>query len=134
VFDCKVVNEQARLEVVRTVKYDVESSEEFFRVARSKIRDDTRSLNRGINVAELTFSSYGFWQDVAGILLIEKELPLQVRGLDEITVDNPNASHTCAHQQIRRCCPDGAAADDYGASGEQVLLSLRANRRKQDLT
>ena len=68
-----------------------------------------------------------------GVRFIEKYLALQVRGFDEIAVDDFEVTDARADQEIGRCGADGTAAHDCGAGGEQPLLAFRADPGEEHL-
>jgi hypothetical protein len=68
-----------------------------------------------------------------GVGFIEKRLALQVGRLDEIAVDDSEATNTRADQQIGSGSADRAATDDCCAGSEQPLLAFRADPGEKHL-
>ena len=67
------------------------------------------------------------------ILLIEQHLPLQIRRLHKIPVDERHPPHTCSHQQAGRRRSRGPYAHHRRMAPAQLLLPSLADPRKQDL-
>jgi hypothetical protein len=60
-------------------------------------------------------------------------LALQVRGLDEIAVDNPYAADAGPYKQIGCRRTDRAASNQHGTGGQKPFLTLLANAGKKYL-
>jgi hypothetical protein len=100
---------------------------------RIQIGDEAFDGNGGIDGFELALGGDGFGEGIAGVIFIEQGLSLEIGRLDEITIQNSNAPYAGTDEQAGGCGANGAAADDYGAGGEEALLALEAESLKKYL-
>jgi len=82
------------------------------RVAWAKIGDDTFDGDGGIDGAELALGGDRLWQDVAGVGLIKERLTLQIGGLHEVAINDPDVADAGSNKKIGGGSSDGAATDD----------------------
>ena len=97
-----------------------------------------RSTTRGsISTCELICETIRrrdrFRQSIGGILLIKQHLPLQIRQLDDITIDNPNESHPRPNQLLRDDATQSTASHKQHARSRKPILTGVANGAKQSL-
>jgi hypothetical protein len=129
----KIIDQEARLEIVRAIEKKMDAAEEVCGVLRAEVGDDALEGNAGIDGAELVFRGNRFGQGLFGVRFIEKCLALKVGRLDEVAVDNPKKADTRAHQKVRSRCANSAAADNGGTRGADFFLTLRADASKEHL-
>lgn len=127
ILDGEVVDEETGFEVVGTVENEVEGREKAGSVAGVKIGNNAFDGDTGIDGAELAFSGDGFGDGGSGVRFVEERLALEIGRLDKITVDDANFPHAGADEEIGRGGTDRAASDDYGAGGEESLLTFFTN-------
>jgi len=132
-FHGNVVDQEARFEIVGAVEKQVDSIEKLFRVARAEIGDNTFDGNRRIDGAELALGRNGLGENVEGIGLVEERLTLQVRGLDEIAIDDSEVAYAGTNEKIGGGSADSTATDNGRPRGEQSLLPFRADPGEKHL-
>ena len=132
-FDGKIVDEEARLKVVRAVQDERKIREQLRGVSRGQVGHNALDLDVGIDGAELPFGGDRFRQCVSGIGFVKESLSLQIGGLDKVTVQDSEAADSCADEQICDCSADGSAANQDGASSCEALLAVTAEGPKQHL-
>ncbi len=84
----EVVDQEASLEIVGAIEEQIDSREEGFGVARAEIGDNAFDGDGGINRAQFAFGGDSLGKGIESIGFIEERLPLQVRGLHEIPIDD----------------------------------------------
>jgi len=129
----EIVYQEARLEIIGAIENYVLAREQLLGIARVHIRYDAFHGNAGVDGPKLAFGGYRFGENIAGVCFVEERLALEVRRLDEITVDDADAADAGAYHQIRYCRAYGAASHDHCAGGEQALLAWLADAGEQDL-
>jgi hypothetical protein len=110
--DGVVVEEVAGLEVVGGVEDDVGWGEELVDVGGDQIGDMGKDSDRGVEESDLAAGGFGFGERQESVGLVEEDLALEVGGLDEVTVDEGEGSHTGAGEERGCGGPGGSAADD----------------------
>jgi len=111
----------------------MDTAEKLLGVSRIEVGDDPFNGDAGIDRAKLAFRGDCFWQGLRGVGFIEKRLALEIRGLDEIAVDDTEIADSRAHQKIGSRGTDGAAADNSGARSVDFLLALRTDAGEEYL-
>ena len=74
-----------------------------------------------------------FGKGLSGIGLREKGLTLEIRGFDEISVNDAKPADAGADQEVGSGSANRTTANQDGTGGAQTLLSFAAKRRKQHL-
>src|SRR5262249_25751335 len=110
--------------VIGAIEDQVEASEQLRGVAGVEIGDDTFDGDRGVEGAELALSGDGLGQRVAGVGFVEKNLTLQIRRFDEVTVEDADAAYARSDEHSGGRSADGAASNNYQRRVEQSLLAL----------
>ncbi len=128
-----VIEQQARLEIVRAVQNQREPAQQFLGIFRTHVGDDALDRDAGIDGAQAALGRDGFWQCLPGVGFLKQGLPLQVRGLDEIAVHDPQSADAGAHQQIRQRRAQRAAAHNHRRRFEQALLARLADFGEENL-
>jgi hypothetical protein len=90
-------------------------------------------MRGGIDSAETPLGYNRLRQTVAGVGFFVKRLTLEIRRLDEISIDQAQRAKSGAHQEIRHRGAHRSAADEDRRGSEQTLLSLLANSGEKDL-
>ncbi len=81
-------------------------------VARAEIGNDTFHGHGGIDGAQFAFGGDGLGEDVEGVGLVEQGLALQVRGFNEIAIDDSEVPDAGANEKIGGGGSDCTAAND----------------------
>jgi hypothetical protein len=90
-------------------------------------------VNLRIDCSDFAGSGGGFGQALAGIVLVEEKLTLQIAGFNIIAIDNPEDANSCSGEQRTGGSADGATSHyrDFGPAYE--FLSLSADGGEEDL-
>jgi hypothetical protein len=131
--DGEIVHQEAGFEVVGAVENDVEALQQIGGVLRIEIGDEAFDGNGGIDGFEPALGGDGFGEGIARVGLVEKSLALQIGRFDEIAIEDSNAAYAGTDQEAGGSSANGAAANDYGAGGEEALLALEAESLKKYL-
>jgi len=75
-----------------------------------------------------------FRHSIGGILLIEQHLPLKIRQLDDVAIDNPEKSNARPHQLLGDHAAQRTASDEQDPRARQPRLAGVADGGKQGLT
>ncbi len=129
----RVVHQVPGLEVVGAVENYAEAADEFFDVAAVSVGDDAFDFDIGIDALELPFGGHGLGKIFRRVRLIEEHLPLEVRRLDVVPVDNPQSADARARQGIGLGGPERAASDDHNLRAQELSLPLGSDGLKEDL-
>ena len=131
--DGEVVEEIAGFEVVRSVEEEVGGGEEGVDVAGDEIGDMRGDGDRGVDGEKLAAGGLSLGERVCGVLFIEEDLTLKVRGLDKVAVDEGEMADAGAGEQRGGGGSGGTDANngDMGA-GKGVLAGL-TDAGKEDL-
>ena len=127
-----VPQEVAGGEVVRPVDHHVPAAQHLRGVGAGQAQREGEDLDIGVERGEGLAGRVGLGApDVGGAV---EDLPLEVRDLDRIRVDDPQPPHTGGRQVEggRRAEPPGA--DDEDAGRPDPLLTGRADLRDEDVT
>jgi len=111
-FDGNIVDQETSFEIVSAVQEQIDAIEKCFRVAGAEIGHDPFDGHGRIDGAKLTLRGDGLWEDVESVGFIEERLPLQVGGLNEIAIDDPEVADAGANEEIGCGSADGTAADN----------------------
>ena len=98
--DRRVVDQVARLEVVGSVQDQVGVADQVEDIGVVDVGDDRLDRDRAVDRPELARGGLGLGQVVGDVVLVEQDLALEVVGLDEVAVDDPDRSR-------RRPAPGG---------------------------
>src|SRR5207249_6979389 len=128
-----IVDQEASFEIVGAIEEQIDSIEKRLGVARAEIGDDTFDGHRRIDGAKLAFGGDSLGKDVESVGLVEQGLALQVRGLNEIAIDDFDVANAGANEKIGSGGSDCAASNDARPCGEQALLPFRASPREKHL-
>ena len=90
-------------------------------------------LDGGVGGEEFTAGGFGFGEGVAGVLLVEEDLALEVGGLDEVAVDEDKVADAGAGEERGGGGPGGADADDGDTGAGEGLLAGVADAGEEDL-
>jgi len=129
-----IVDQEARLEIVSAVQDEREAGQEFLSIPRAEVGDHALHGHIGVDGMQPAFGGDGFGQRVAGVGLVEQRLALQVRGLDEVAVNDAEMAQSGAHKQVGERCAQRARTDKHRARGQQALLTGLADRGEEDLS
>ena len=129
----KVVEQESRLKVVGTVEDQVKTLEEFGDISRSEVRNDTLDLDLRVQLSKLGFRCHSLWQCLAGVIFVEKRLPVQVGWLDKVAIDDTKSSYSGPRKQLGRRSTDGAATHNDSARCQQFALAFLAHAGKENL-
>src|SRR5260370_34021537 len=88
ILDSKVVDQKPGLEVVCSVKNEVETGEQVCGVAGAEVGDDAFHGDAGIDGAELALRGYGLGKRRDGVGCIKNGLALKSGGLYNIAIDD----------------------------------------------
>ena len=98
-----------------------------------EVGDDRLDLDRAVDQPQLPRGGLGLGQVVADVLLVEEDLPLEVVGLDEVAVDDPEVPDARADQVIGQHGPECTAAAERDPAFQQGALAGFAQGGKADL-
>ncbi len=132
-FHGDIVDQEASFEIIGAIKKQIDVTEKGFGIARAEIGDDAFDGYGRIDRAKLALRGNGLGQNIEGVGFIEEGLTLQVRGLDEIAIDDSEVADAGANEQIGSGSADSAATDDGRPRGEQPLLPFRADPAEKHL-
>src|SRR6266436_4211778 len=132
-FHRDIVDQEASFEIVGAIEKHIDATEKGFGITRAEIGDDAFDGYGRIDGAKLALRGNGLGQNIEGVGFIEEGLTLQVRGLDEIAIDDSEVADARTNEKIGGGSADGAATDDGRPRGEQPLLPLRADPGKEHL-
>ena len=87
--------------------------------------------DRAVDRPELPRGGLGLGQVVGDVFLVEQDLPLQVVGLDEVAVDDPEVAHAGPRQVVGQHGPECTAAAERDPARQQGRwpASPRAGKR-----
>ena len=129
----EVVDQVAGFEVVGGVEDEVGGGEEVGDVGGDEIGDVGGEGDGGVGGEEFAAGGFGLGQGVAGVLLVEEDLSLEVGGLDEVAVDEGEVADAGAGEQRGGGGTGGANADDGDVGAGEGLLAAVADAGKEDL-
>ena len=136
--DGEVVDEVAGLEVVGGVQNNIDRGdvdcgrvgaggcEQLGDIAGDKVGDVRMDGDARVEAGDVAARGFGFGQSFARVGLVEEDLALQVRGLDEVAVDEGECANPRAREQRCRGRTSGAAANDGDMGRGQPLLARGA--------
>ena len=87
----------------------------------------------GVDLRDATRGRDGLRRPLARVALGEHRLPLQVRLLDEVAVNDAQPPDAGARQHLDLRRPERAAPDDQRARRDESPLSLRADALEKNL-
>jgi hypothetical protein len=86
-----------------------------------------------MNLRESCFRGFRLRNPSSSITLCEECLPLQIRQLDEISIDDDKRADSGSGELLRSNAPKRTAASEQNACLTQSLLSLSTKPRKLHL-
>src|SRR5207237_10047580 len=122
----KIVNQVARPEVVGAIEHKFYTFEERNRL-RCEVFYMRLDTDFRVDGRQLARSRFGLGKALAGILLVEEELALEIAGLHIIPVDNAEGSHACSRKQSADGGAYGAGYHDGDIRSEDAFLTFIAN-------
>src|SRR6267154_2375575 len=129
----KIIEQKARFEIVSAVQQQLESLQQFLYVSRNQISDYPFNFYLRIQQLQLAFRGHGLCQGFTGIVFIKKSLPLQVRRLDKISVNDPQPSDSSTGKQLRGRSSDCAATHNDGTRAQKFSLPLFTHVGEENL-
>ena len=129
-----IVEQEARLEVVRAVEDDLGVLDNPLDVVGRDVRHDGPHLDLGVDPRDRCGCRHRLRGPRGRVRLVEEELPLEIRELDEVAVDDRDAAHAGAGEQVHRDRAERAAADDHDPAAADPLLARRSDPREPGLT
>ena len=114
-----VVEQIAGLEVVGAVEQQVRAGQQLVDIGWNQVSDGGVDRDLGVDGGDLAAGGLGLGQRGQGVGFIEQDLALQVRGLDEVAVDQREMADAGARQQRGRSRSRGAAAHHRDMAGGQ---------------
>jgi hypothetical protein len=136
--DGVVVEEVAGFEVVGRVQNQIDGDEigwgeELVDVGGHEVGDLRVDLDGGVEESDFASGGFGFREGFAGVGLVEEDLALEVRGLDEVAVDEGEGSDTGAGEEGGGGGSGGSDSDDGYVRGGEELLAGGSYPGKEDL-
>jgi len=95
--ESSVIQEKARFEIVGSIDNERKPREQIRGVRGREIGDDSFHADAGVDGAQATLGGDGFRQRIARVRFLKESLPLQIRRLDKIAVDDPQMSQAGAN-------------------------------------
>jgi len=129
----EVVEQESRLKVVGAVEDQVKTLEEFGDISRGEVLNNTLDFDLRIQLSKLAFRCHRLWQCLAGIIFVEKCLPVEVGWLDKVAIDDTKSSYSGPRKQLGRRSTDGAATHNDSARSQQFALAFLAHAGKENL-
>jgi hypothetical protein len=133
VLRARVVDDESRFEVVQSVKDQIDAVQILFDIRRIYIVDSSLDLNRRIDSAQPGFRCYCFGKITGNVAFIEERLPLQIRKLYKIAIDQPDETNSGTYQLVCSDGSKGAEADKKNTRFRQPLLAGFAYRTETNL-
>ena len=131
--DGEIIDEVTRFEIIRGVHDQADAVEEILDVARRHIRNLGLDLNAGVDGLQATGGGDGFRTDLARILLVIEQLPLEVREFHVIAVDDTERTDSRAGQKFGLNGAERAAPDHSHTGRTDEILPLFADFPKPQL-
>src|SRR5208282_1438628 len=123
--DAGVVDEIARWEVVCAIDDNIVVFEQFEGIFAGQARFVAVDLDVGIQIVEALGSCFDLWpSDVSGA---EQNLPLQIRKIDRIEIDQADAADSCSGEIESEWGPEAAGADAEDFRLLKLELPLHAD-------
>jgi hypothetical protein len=97
------------------------------------VGDYAVDLDLRVKLSQLALSSRGFRQRLKRVTFVKKSLPLQIRWLDEVAVNDAKSSDAGAGQQLSGGSADGATAHDNRTRCQQATLAFLAHTGEENL-
>jgi hypothetical protein len=99
-----------------------------------EIRHDRLDLDLAIDEPELSRRSLGLGKIVLDILFVEEDLALQVVGLDEIPIDDPQVPDAGANEMVRQNGPQRSASTERDPAFHEGSLTRFTQCGEANLT
>ena len=120
----RVVDQVAGLEVVGAVEDQVGVADQVEDVGVVDVGDDRLDRRSAVDLPELPRGGLGLGQVVGDVLLVEEDLALEVVGLDEVAVDDPEMADAGAGQVVGQHGPERPAAAERDPARHQARAGL----------
>ena len=133
VLDARIVDEEARLEIVRPVKHEVRARDQLFDILCVDIGHDALDLDRRVDAAQFLRGGNRLGHPARDIVFVEEHLALQVVQFDKVAVGDHQRANAGARERIRQHGAIRAAADNHNTRGEQFFLARRAELGENNL-
>ena len=131
--DRVVVDEVAGFEVVGGVEDQLSGGEELVDVSGDEVGDVGVDGDGGVEEGDFAAGGFGFGEGVAGVGLVEEDLPLEVGGLDEVAVDEGEGADAGAGEEGGGRGSGSSDADDGDVSGGEEMLTGGSDAGEEDL-
>ncbi len=131
--DGEVVEEVAGFEVVGGVEDEVGGAEETVDVGGDEVGDLRMDADGGVEAMDLAPGGFGLGESVAGVGLVEEDLPLEVGFFDEVAVDEGEGADAGAGEEGGGGGTGGADADDGDVGLAEESLAGDADAGEEDL-
>src|SRR5262249_36693955 len=128
-----IVDKEPRLEIIGPVQDDVRSTDDVFDILEGQIGHDGRDVYAGIDPAQAGGRCYSFWKPLERVALFEYDLPLKIRFIDEIAINQDNSSAPSSRQGFGLNRPQRSAAHDDGFSPGDARLTDLSDSVEEDL-
>lgn len=110
-----VIQKEACLEIVGAIENDVECGKQFFGVAGGEVGDDPFDAHAAVDGSQAALGGNGFGERFEGVGFVEESLALEIRGFDEIAVNDAQNPDSGADKKICKRGTKRSAADKYNA-------------------
>src|SRR5581483_1793563 len=131
--DAGVVQQEARLEVVRAVQDEIDVPRQLLGVGEVDVADAGVEPDLRVDPGELGGRGRRLRQRGPDVLLVVEDLALEVVELDEVAVAKADEADPRADEVAGEGRAERAQADDRDARAAEALLALPPQRREEDL-
>jgi hypothetical protein len=129
-----IIHEVSRLEVVRTVEYQVHIAQELLGVIGIQIFHPRVDIDLAIDASKFVTSGDGLRKALLVALFVEKTLSLKVRHIYIVPIDEPQVAHAGTNQHFRRRRAQSPYAHDGRTTTPYLALSFLTDLFEKDLT
>ena len=114
-FGTGIVDHEARFEIIERVKDEIHVTEIVLDVRGIHIFDFRFDFNGRIDPAQFRFGGDGLGEILLNIFLVEQRLPLKIRQLDKVAIDDSKKANAGAHQLVGGNGAERTEADEQNA-------------------
>src|SRR5271156_4016742 len=125
--DGVVVQQVARLEIIRGVEHNRRLAEQGVNIGRHQIGHMRQNLSPAVKLRNFAPGGFRLGQGFTGIRLVEKNLPLQIALLHEVAIDQGQGTYPGTRQQRRRRGPRRPTAHHHHMAPGQLPLPALPN-------
>ena len=129
----EVVDKVAGFEVVSGVEDEIGGAEEVLDVGGDEVGDVGCDADGGVGGEELAAGGLGLGEGVSRVPFVEEDLALEIRGLNEVAIDEGEVADAGAGEERGGRGPGGADADDGDMGASEGQLAGLADAGKEDL-